>query len=292
MPIQKRDQTEVVDIQPIETRRLIVNVVGTSPFIVHRFAQKAWRELLLPSRQKNRAALEADLKHDPIAEYRGCFYRNRDAKAPTLFHVPAGMLHGAITSAALDIPGIAKTQLERLTSIVTPDIYLFGTPKMFMSMVRNSDQKHTPDVRTRPIFERWAIPNLTIEFKLDPLGDNQVINLLAAGGIIVGLGDWRPQKGGPYGKFKVVDANDAELREIMKTGARSAQQNAYEDPRPWDIETEELFSWYNAEVSRRETRVPSKMTKRHSDVAVKRAADAAEMRSSKGKANGRREAVA
>lgn len=270
-----------LDIQPIEMRGVFLNIIGTSPLIPHRFAQKAWQELLLPSLTKNRAALESTLKHDPLAEYRGCFYRNREQKesTPTLFHLPSGMIHGAMTSAALDIAGVAKAQLERLTSVTTPTLFLYGVPQMFMSMVRNSDQKRTPDVRTRPIFKQWAIRGLGIEFKRDVLGDNQIANLLAAAGIIVGVGDWRPQKGGSHGKFRIADNADQEMADIIKLGSRAAQEAAYEDPTMYDDETADLFAWFNAETSRRERRAPSaERTTAAADADVKQRLSAADQR--------------
>lgn len=258
---KKQSNTEVMVIDPIKTRRIIVNIVGTSPLIMHRFNQKAWQELLLPSGRKNQAALDAGLKHDPLTEYRGCFYRNRNPKAPTLFHVPNGMIHGALTSAALDIEGVARSKLERLTSIATPDIHLYGVPKLAMHMVRNSDMNRTPDVRTRPVFDRWAISGIAIEYKVNPLGDSQIINLFAAAGVIIGIGDWRPQKGGPFGKFRLADANDKELKELTARAGRSAQQSAYDSPDEYDDDTEELLTWFNAEISRREKDVPSDLPK-------------------------------
>src|SRR5580692_7987898 len=92
-------QKEAVLIAPIKMRTIVVNLVGYN-FIMHRFAQKAWQELLWPSARKNQADLEANLKHNPPVEYRECFYRNRDPQAPTLFHLPRGMVTKAMAAAA------------------------------------------------------------------------------------------------------------------------------------------------------------------------------------------------
>lgn len=244
---KKSENVEI--IQPIKMRTIIVKIVGTSPMIMHRFSQKAWQELLFPSGRKNASERASSLKHNPIEEYRGALYRNRDPKAHALFHLPNGTIHGAMASAALDIPGATRSGMERLTSVIN-NVDIFGIPQLLMSMVRSSDMNRTPDVRTRPIFPRWAC-EAVIEFKLDPLTDSQILNLLGAAGQIVGVGDWRPQKGGSYGKFRICSDNDAEYREITTKQGRVPQLQAFERPEEYDEDSAELMSWFTSEVARR-----------------------------------------
>jgi hypothetical protein len=226
---------ESVEIKPIEMRKFVVHLVGEN-LLMHRFAQKAWQELLLPA-SKGKAAEGAPLKHDPLSEFRDSLYRCRDVQAPTLFHLPNGIVSKAMA--------------------LTPTLHLYGVPELRMDMVRNSDMARTPDVRTRPIFKRWALPNVVIQYKVAPLNDSQMLNLLAGAGQIVGFGDGRQQKGGgpeggPFGCFRIVsDHNDPELKEIMATGGRAAQQAAWTDPEMFDENTAELMDWFNVEIDRR-----------------------------------------
>lgn len=258
MPRAPKKAAAPVIIQPIKMHVIYANIVGVGPgMIMHRFDQKAWRELLLPALEKNKAGLQETLKHDPIAEFRGALYRCRDQTAPTMFHVPNGMVAGAMASAATDIPGAKKAEIERLVSIAMPTVHIYGVPTFAMDMVRNSDMNHTPDVRTRPYFDRWAIPNLAIKFKVNPLTESQVFNLLSAAGEIIGLGDWRRQKGGDHGSFRLCNANDKELKEIVASGGRKAQQRAWDEPVANNEDTEELFAWFKEELERREKDVPS-----------------------------------
>lgn len=243
-------EASVVSLEPIKMRNVILFIVGTHPLIMHRFAQKAWQELLLPSAKKNAAERASTLKHEPMEEYRGCFYRNRDPKQPALFHLPNGMLQQAIAAAALDIPGVKRTESERWISVVDLNVNLFGIPQMYMSMVRNSDMNKTPDVRTRPIFPEWAC-KIDVCYKVAPLNDKAVINLAAGAGQIVGLGDWRPQKGGPYGKFRLCEHGDKDFTRICKEQGRKEQQRAFDTPTFYDLDTEDLMSWFTTEVARR-----------------------------------------
>lgn len=245
------NETLAIEIAEIRMAEARFNIMGVSPLIMHRFSQKAWQELTLPKIRSNRAGLQQTLKHDLLAEYRGAFYRNRDPKAPTFFHVPNGAFHAAISDVALDLAGPKKAQMERLTQITDVNIHLYGVPEMYCAMVRNSDQNRTPDVRTRPIFPQWGC-TITVQFLQGALTERSIAHLVSAAGLLRGVGDWRPQKGGPFGRYKLVRDNDSEFRSLMKTQARKSQMAAYEKPAYFDADTEELAVWFSEEVRRRE----------------------------------------
>jgi hypothetical protein len=246
----RKKQEEQVAIQELHFSTLKCHILGTSALIMHRFPFKAWQELIYPSIRENRASLEQKLKHDPWSEYRSAFYTNRDEKRPTMFHIPNGMIHGSLASAALDNPGAKKAQIERLTKVVDVNIDLYGVPAVFCAMVRNSDMSRTPDVRTRPIFPKWAC-SFTISFMRN-LTERGVTNLLAAAGKIDGIGDWRGEKGGPFGAFEVVNEKDARFLAVKKHGARAAQKKALERPAFFDDDTADILRWFDAEIRRRE----------------------------------------
>lgn len=248
-----------IEIAPIQMARLSCYIIGRTPLIMHRFSKKAREQLLFPKGRINSAEKAENLKHDPLTEYRETIYLNRDEARPSLVHLPAGMFQKALASAALDMPGASKSQILRLVSIASTQIDMFGKPMMSMEMVRSSDMAKTPDVRTRAIFPEWCC-KIEIEFVSTLLKPNQIVNLLAAAGMIVGIGDWRPQKGGSHGKFAIVEENDADYRRIVKEGGKAVQLKAYQDPMAYDADTEELFAWFNAEAARREKAVPSTVT--------------------------------
>jgi hypothetical protein len=226
-------------------------VRGTTPLIAHRFSDKARRQLLLPGKRKNKAGLESALKHDPVHEFRQALYMNRDKASPTLCHLPAPMFSKAIASAALDMPGAAKAKILRLVSIVDETVNLYGVPHLYMRMVRQSGISRTPDVRTRPCFRNWAC-TVTVEYPIDVVTSREIFALYSGAGHIVGVGDWRAEKGGRHGKFVVVQTDDAGIADIMTAEARAAQQRAYDTPIAFGEETQELLDWYSDEIVNRE----------------------------------------
>ena len=247
----KKKTPDRVDIQKIEMSIITFNLLGTSPLICNKFQQKAWQEMLLPSRQTNRAALETKLKHDPYAEFRGSVYMNRDKKEKALLHLPSGAFHASIAAAAIDLPGAKKAQIERLTKVEDMHINLFGAPQIMCAMVRNSDISRTPDVRTRAIFPQWAL-RITVRYVTRLITERSVAHLVGAAGIIIGIGDWRSQKGGKFGSFEAVSDDNKAWKSIMETQGRAAQEKALATPIYFDEDTEELLMWFDEEVRRRE----------------------------------------
>lgn len=246
----KRDKETEISVTAIQQKALSIHVEGESPLIVHRLSRYAQRELLLPAAKKNRAERAGTTKHDPIAEYRESFYISRDTNSDTMVVLPAAAFKGAVMTAALDMPGAAKSQIGRLTYIAETEVAIYGTPEIYITEVRNSGMNRTPDMRTRPIIPHWAA-TFTMRFTVPLLNESTVGTLIAASGQLAGVGDGRPEKGKlAFGRFQLVDK--ARFNELKKTlGKRKEQEAAYQNPQAYDDDTRELLTWFHAEASRR-----------------------------------------
>ena len=243
--------TSEIQIIRFNQGELRVCILGTSPLIMEAVSDKARRELLCPRGRLNSAERAGRLKHNPLDEYRASVYVTSDPAAKTRLAFPSAAFKKAAASAALDIPGAAKTQIGRLLWAVGDRVELFGVPKMVSTIVRSSDMAHTPDVRTRAILPEWAC-NLTFRFMMPLLRETAVANLLGAAGVIRGVGGWRQEKGsGSYGQFALASADDADFVRICQSGTRAAQDAALANPEYYDDETEKLFTWFASEVERR-----------------------------------------
>lgn len=160
-----------------------------------------------------------------------------------------------MSDAAIDLPGsVKKAKVQRMIQVRDTNIPLFGVPALDMKMVRSSDMARTPDVRTRPIFFEWAA-GITLGYPTGILTQTDVLSLLQAAGMLIGFGDWRQQKGGNLGLFKVVGPDDANLQRIMASQGRAAQLVAYENPAMADDETAELYQWFVEQIAIREQTV-------------------------------------
>lgn len=249
-----KDTQEII-VQQLHTRTARVAIVGTTPLIFNAMSQKAIQELLLPKKKLNAADKATNVKHDCYSEFRSSPYKMKDPNAPALLCMPSTAIRGSIRSAALDLPGATKSQLGRLTYVRGDYVPIYGVPQIMCSVVRSADINRTPDVRTRAIAPRWAAV-FEITFVVPHLNEDNIARLIAAAGVTIGLGDWRPEKGkGDYGQFRVAGLDDEELKDIIATGGREAQIAALAEPEAYDVETETLLSWFHQEAQRRGLKV-------------------------------------
>lgn len=247
----KEDKKTEIQILVVNRGRIRFAVMGTAPLICNRMSEKAKRELLLPRGRLSTADKASNLKHSPIEEYKASPYIDPNPKGATLIQVLASSFKGAMKNAALDLPGASKAEISRLVWTVGDRVAIYGVPQLFMSVTRSADMKKTPDVRTRAIIPRWAAI-FEVAFATPILKEVSVQNLVAAAGLMQGIGDWRAGKGsGSYGTFEVVDGDNDEFNEILKNGGRKAQEKALAKPEFYDSETEELFAWFETEARRR-----------------------------------------
>lgn len=254
MVVSKTTDTviEIIDVKKAEATLLIR---GTTPLIINRMSEKARRELLMPKGRKTAAEKAANLKHNPLEEFRASPYICADENSPTYIAITAGTFKQAMMTAALDLPGARKAQIGRLVQVKEGTyrdlIPIYGEPQLLMSVTRSADMNRTPDIRSRCIIPNWAA-QITISFVLPTLRETAIVNLLAAAGITAGVGDWRPQKGsGYYGQFEIASDDDADVRQIMQVWGRDAQRKAMESPVAYDNETDEMLTWFQTEAPRR-----------------------------------------
>lgn len=242
---KERGVIETIEVEPLRIGTVQVWLRGRTPIIFNRLAEKARRELLMPKGKKTTADKQQNLKHNPLAEYRSSMSM-RSGKGPTRIVMPAPAIKGAMATAALETKGTNKTQIGRLVWVQGYSCDVYGVPEMFMCPVRSADMNKTPDIRTRAMIQAWCVP-VTIQFVTPQINETAILQLLSNGGIIVGVGDFRQEKGkGNYGQFDVV--TEADCKDIIASGGMKQQDAAIDKPGFVDADTEELYGWFESEV--------------------------------------------
>jgi hypothetical protein len=287
----KKDENPVI-ISQVHMTEMRFNIVGTSPLVPHSVSAKAKGALLFPSPRKNAAERASTMKHEPFEEFVEAAYRFTDDEAAekgVRLYMPASCIHSTMAMVAIDMIGAAKAQVGRLTSVPGLRLPLFGVPDIWTTLVRSSDMKKTPDIRSLPILKQWALPGVIVNFVGSLIKDQSIANLLANAGVITGIGDGRPEKGKlTMGCFRLVGDDDPELKHIMKVGTLKAQDAALADPKYYDIETQQLLEWFLDEKKKRSAQ-PAQGPKRRATVTTPHVAPAAIARKRSG--NGRRRAT-
>jgi hypothetical protein len=223
-----------------------------TPLIFNRQSEKMKRQMTLPDQRKNQQELEETLKHNPLEEYRASPYRNKKDTEPTLLHIPGGAFKRCIAQAAIDIPGASKAQIGRLVSLTSTQINVWGVPHLRVDMVRQAGQNKTPDVRFRCCLPEWAC-EVEYTYIASSLTVRSIANLLSGAGVITGVGDYRVEKGyGDFGKFSIVDPDNAEFLRVKAEGGRHTQKAALDiEPLYYDEEAEELVKWFDEAIKLR-----------------------------------------
>ncbi len=241
--VKRQEQGEIV-IEKLTVGEASVWIKGQTPMIYNSMSAKVKHELLMPKGRKTTADKAQNLKHDPVEEFRASVYRAR-VNGPTTLVFPCGAVKSAMCNAALEIPGAKKAQVGRLVWVEGESVDVYGVPHLLMSVTRSADMNKTPDVRTRAILPEWCC-RVTVRFVMPTMNETTVARLLETAGLVIGLGDFRQEKGkGNYGQFALAD--EAECKAIIAKGGKAVQDKALENPVAYDPESKELLEWYVTE---------------------------------------------
>lgn len=200
--------SEVVKLDPIKVKTIQISIRGISPLISHQFSEKARKQMRDKKLGQKVKAREAA---DPEAELEAATYRLSDGS----FGVPATAIKNAITEAAHKDLGIPRTVLRRGLFIVADDTPSGGVP---LVRIRTPERLMREDVvrvgmgssdlRWRPEFPKWEI-DLRIQYDTEWLQVETIVGLLQRAGFGIGIGEWRPERDGDFGRFEIVKQQEA-----------------------------------------------------------------------------------
>ena len=226
----KTATTEIINIRPVEMRQLVVTIQGDTPLIVHAWSEKAKR-MMLEAQQKKAKGKAKEIRN-PVAEFIDSMYwltpkPNTDIgmseeecevvfkaaiAAGAKFGFPAIAIKKAGNSVAYRT-GDVKNQMglrcaygifgednSEFIEILTDE-----PPVMREDMVKIG--MGTADLRYRGEFRNWSARFI---LKYDANGQyllENIINTINKGGMLNGIGEWRPERDGISGTYHVVTAN-------------------------------------------------------------------------------------
>ncbi len=246
----KKTEIDTVTINPLSRSSQALRIIGETPMFQNRMAAKAMHTLLVGGTRKTKAD-RAEIKHDPISEFRNS--AEILETGPTALGLRVVAVKAAMCTAALETAGLTKTGAQRLLFMPGDLVPLYGVPRLRMDVVRSADMNRTPDVRTRTYLPKWGA-EIEIQYIIPQMNASSVVSLLRNAGIMIGLGDFRQEKGkGAFGSFRVIGAGekDAEWDDLVANHGRKAQEAAIKDPEYANQETAELMEFFFSEVRRR-----------------------------------------
>lgn len=208
-------QGSVVQLKQLRLQEVTIGLVGDSPLIMHAWSQKA-KQMMLDKQMQ--VATSGKAAKDPQRDFEESIYTDEDG----LPAFPSVAFKAAAVDAAIAMD-FKKTNLRQSFHIKGDMVPILGdapTPREDMVRVGMG----TADIRFRAQFKRWGTL-LPVVFNTALLSIDQLVHLFNAGGFGVGVGEWRPQKDGQFGRFRI--ASEEETRELEALAkARIAQRKA------------------------------------------------------------------
>jgi hypothetical protein len=185
---------ERIEVAPerIDVRRFRVRIVGDSPLITHAWSTKAKQMMLDKQMKKGTQAKEAK---DPERDY-----------LESLYHLPGGGYGfpsiGVKAAAIRGAKGLGMVMADTKAAFhIDGDLLkINGEPHPREDMVRVG--MGTADIRYRAEFTEWSI-DLPVTYNARIVSGEQIVAMLDAGGFGTGIGEWRPEKDGQFGRFHV-----------------------------------------------------------------------------------------
>lgn len=203
---------EVIELKPIDIKEITLNIVGTTPLIVHKWDEKVKQEML--DKQMGKAKTK---KHDiknPVRDFIESLYwldgkpeeYTEEAFENAItngarFGFPSNGVKASVVSAGFRA-GVTKDKVSSHGAfhIEGEFVEIIGTPRIREDMVRVG--MGAADIRFRGQFDEWS-SLVRVKYNNGVMTAEQLVNLFQIGGFAVGIGEWRPEKGGQFGMYEV-----------------------------------------------------------------------------------------
>ena len=216
-------KTEIVEIKPIEMNTVEVTIQGDTPLIMHAWSEKAKR-MMLETQQGKAKGKKKEFKN-PVDDFIQSMYWltekpdtdglseeeceqafDKAIKNGAKFGFPITAFKQAAISAAYRM-GWSKDKMSlRGVFFIETDYgdmveIKSDVPQMREDMVKIG--MGTADIRYRGQFNNWST---TFRLKYNVNGQyslENILNIINAGGVFCGVGEWRPEKDGQFGTYHI-----------------------------------------------------------------------------------------
>lgn len=200
-------------------------VVGTTPLICHAWSQKAKIEMLSKQVKAVKSGKEA---RDPEQDFVDSLYEMQ----PNVFGFPATGVKNCILSAAHKDRGVARSSVlsslwidaemvkvrPALAGAICdmPLIRIWGSdPEMREDMTKiGTGLNKVANLAYRAQFSTWAL-RITGRFNVSMLNAEALAFLIQQSGMASGLGEWRNERKGMFGAFRLATENDEKAWEAF-----------------------------------------------------------------------------
>lgn len=224
MATKKTDETIVIKMEKIEEKSVKLRIVGDTPLIMHCWSEKSKKQMLdamtgaskgkkkEPKRpviefisSMNWLSHQPEIPDDCTDEEAELLFEKAIAEGAE-FGFPAMSFKLAANSAAYRLGWVKNQMGLRGAYYIRPQVGDFVVIHSDPPVMREDPVTvgmGGTDLRYRGEFRNWYAD---IELSYSPafgFSLEALVNILNAGGYACGVGEWRPERDGLYGKFHV-----------------------------------------------------------------------------------------
>ncbi len=197
-PATPESEPTTLKLEPVKQRCVTIRIKSKSPMIQHKWSEKA-KEMM---RQKHagKKTRNYDVR-DPKKEGEEAAYRTYDGR----YGIPLTALKASLIGAAHKDIGIEKTLVKKALFIPATDPNGIIPIECDEPVIQEDHVRvgaGSADLRYRPYFMHWAA-EVTFEVDCGLLQTQGLLALIDRAGFGVGMREWRPEKGGDYGRYMV-----------------------------------------------------------------------------------------
>jgi len=187
-----------ITLKPITQSNLSFWIKGTSPLIQHAWSDKGLKMLRMTAAERKK---QPKVARDPDREASDACYRTDDGQ----YGIPLTAFKAALIGAAHKDFGLEKTLLRKAFFIPSTDSNSITPIEADDYIIREDIVRigaNQTDIRYRPQFTEWRA-NIVAQIDSELLRPEDIVNLVNRAGFSVGIGEWRPEKGGEFGRFEL-----------------------------------------------------------------------------------------
>lgn len=188
-----------ITMKPIKQSKITFWIKGTSPLIQHAWGDKAIKMMRMTAAERKK---QPKVARSPQDEASSACYMTDGGE----YGIPLTAFKASLVGAAHKDFGLEKTLLRKSFFIPCTDsnnVVPIDVPGDYIireDMVRVGQGQ--TDIRYRPMFTEWRA-KIEAQIDADLLRPEDIVNLVNRAGFSVGIGEWRPEKGGEFGRFEL-----------------------------------------------------------------------------------------
>jgi hypothetical protein len=188
---------QAITLQPIQRSTIRLRIIGDTPLVVHRFSEKARKQIA--DKQAGKARQKKEPKN-PQEDFEQARYHLEDGRDG----FPAAGLKRAAMSAFRFSDGIKKVEIAGALHVEpTQELVAIDGPEPTIREDAVRIAMGTTDLRYRPEYKTWAM-EFGVLYNERAITAEQIVNLFNIAGFGIGLGENRPERGGQWGMFHVA----------------------------------------------------------------------------------------